>query len=202
VVEARRFLQLAFDAVGYLLERVADRGARPLGLHHHGLDREVRVLAAPEPEVGPDARDHDDEHEIGHQGTVPKRPFGEVEALHQTAPRSSTFWPGRSVCTPAVTTRSPVSSPCEITTVAGSWRRMSTSRRETVLLCGSTTHTAGRPFASVSALAGTSTPGGAASLMRPVTVDPNSMPWGGSTMPTLTRHVRVAASASGVTCRT
>ena len=29
VVQARRFLQLAFDTVGNLLERVADRGARP-----------------------------------------------------------------------------------------------------------------------------------------------------------------------------
>ena len=83
VIEARRFLQLALDAVGDLLERVADRGARPCGLHHHGLDGEVRILAPPEPEVGPDARDHDDEHEIGHEGTVPERPFGEVEALHE-----------------------------------------------------------------------------------------------------------------------
>ena len=56
VVEVRRFLELALDAVRDLLERVADRGARPCGLHHHGLDGEVRVLAAPEPEVGPDAR--------------------------------------------------------------------------------------------------------------------------------------------------
>ena len=78
------------------------------------------IFAPPEPEVGPDARDRDDEHEIGHQGTVPDRPFGEVEALHWAAPRRRTFWPGRSVCTPAVTTISPVSSPCEITTVAGS----------------------------------------------------------------------------------
>src|SRR4029077_1618195 len=125
-----------------------------------------------------DARDHDDEHEIGHKGTVAKRPFGEVEALHQTAPSNRTFWPGSRVCTPAVTTRSPASSPCETTTVAGSCRRTSTSRREAVLLCGSTTHTAGRPFASVSALAGISMPGGADSLRLPVTVDPNSMPWG------------------------
>ena len=77
----------------------------------------------PEPEVRKDARDHDDEHEIGHQRTVPKRPFGEVEALHQTAPRTRTFWPGRSTWTPAVTTTSPVSNPCDITTVAGSYRR-------------------------------------------------------------------------------
>ena len=135
VIEARRLLQLALEAVGDLLERVADRGARPCGLHHHGLDGEVRILAPPEPEVGPDARDRDDEHEIGHEGAVPDRPFGEVEALHEAAPRSRTFWPGRSVCTPAVTTTSPVSSPCEITTVAGSYRRTSTLRSDTVWRC-------------------------------------------------------------------
>jgi hypothetical protein len=42
-------------------------------------------------------------------------------------------------------------------------------RRDTVLLCASNTHTAGRPIASVSALAKISTPGGAGRLMRPVT---------------------------------
>ena len=89
-------------------------------------------------------------------------------------PAAGPSGPGASTCTPAVTTTSPVSSPCEITTVAGSYRRTSTLRRDTVWLCGSTTHTAGRPFASVSALAGISTPGGADSLMRPVTVDPSS----------------------------
>ena len=86
-----------------------------------GLEGEPRILAPPEPEVGPDAAS-DDEHEIGHQRTVPDRPFGEVEAVHQTAPRRRTFWPGRNVCTPAVTTNSPVSSPWEITTSAGSYR--------------------------------------------------------------------------------
>ena len=56
VVQVRRLLELALEAVGDLLERVADRGARPPDLHDHGLDGEVRILAAPEPEVGPDAR--------------------------------------------------------------------------------------------------------------------------------------------------
>ena len=120
VIEVRRLLELALEAVRDLLERVADRGAWPSDLHDHGLDGEVRILAASEPQVGPDARHHDDEHEIDHERTMPDRPFGEVEAVHQTAPRRRTFWPGRSVCTPAVTTISPVSRPWEITTVAGS----------------------------------------------------------------------------------
>ena len=94
VVQARRLLQLALEAVGDLLERVADRGARPCGLHHHGLDGEVRILAAPEPEVGPDARDHDDQHEIGHERTVPDRPFGEVEAFIRRLPGAGPSGPG------------------------------------------------------------------------------------------------------------
>ena len=75
-------------------------------------------------------------------------------------------------------------------------------RRDTVWLCGSTTHTAGRPSVSVSALAGTSTPGGADSRMRPVTVAPSRMASGGSMMPTLTWNVRVAESAWGAISRT
>src|SRR5271165_4898008 len=134
VVEVRRLLELALEPVGDLLERVADRGAGPPDLHHHGLDGEVGILAAAEPEVGPDARHDDDEHEIDHERTMPDRPFGEVE-VHQTAPRRRTFWPGRSACTPAVTTTSPASRPWAITTVAGSYRRTSTLRRDTVLLC-------------------------------------------------------------------
>ena len=42
---------------------------------------------------------------------MPNRPFGEVETCHQAAPWRRTFWPGRRVCTPAVTTNSPVSRP-------------------------------------------------------------------------------------------
>ena len=76
VVEIRRLLELALEAVGDLLERVADRCARPSDLHHHGLDGEVRILAPAEPKVGADARHHDDEHEIDHQRTMPDRPFG------------------------------------------------------------------------------------------------------------------------------
>src|SRR5271166_6658005 len=126
VVQVRRLLELALETVGDLLDRVADRCARPSDLHDHGLDGEVRILAAPEPEVGSDARHHDDEHEIDHERTMADRPFGEVE-VHQTAPRRRTFWPGRNVCTPAVTTSSPVSRPWEITMAAGSYLERSPS---------------------------------------------------------------------------
>ena len=120
VVQVRRLLELALEAVGDLLERVADRGPRPPDLHDHGLHGEVRILAAPETEVRSDSRRHDDEHEIDHERTMPDRPFGEVEAVHEASPRRRTIWPGRSVCTPAVTTIWPVSRPREIATEAGS----------------------------------------------------------------------------------
>ena len=38
-----------------------------------------------------------------------------LSPTHEAAPRSRTFWPGCSAWTPAVTTMSPGSSPCEIT---------------------------------------------------------------------------------------
>src|SRR5271165_2319928 len=185
VIDARRLLQLAFDAVGDLLERVGEGGSRPGRLHHHGFHGKVRVLAPPEPKVGPDACGGDDEHEIGHQRAVPERPFGEVEAHHSAPPSWRTFWPGCSVCTPAVTTISPASSPRETTTSAGSYRETSTLRSDTVWLLGSSTHTAGRPSASVSAPGGTCRPAGVDSLTLPVTVEPSCIDGGGSMMPTL-----------------
>ena len=62
-VELRRFLQLALDPLGDLLERVLDGGARPRRLDHHRLDDEGRVLVAAEPEVGRKPGDHRDDHE-------------------------------------------------------------------------------------------------------------------------------------------
>jgi hypothetical protein len=51
IVQAGRFLQLALDAIGDLLERIADGGTRPCRLHHHGPDREVRIFIPSEPEI-------------------------------------------------------------------------------------------------------------------------------------------------------
>ena len=50
VVELRRFLQLALEPLGHLLERVLDGRARPGGLHHHRLDDEGGILVAAEPQ--------------------------------------------------------------------------------------------------------------------------------------------------------
>ena len=51
-IEMRRFLQLALEPLGDLLQRLFDGRARPGGLHDHGLDDEGRVLAAAEPVIG------------------------------------------------------------------------------------------------------------------------------------------------------
>src|SRR5271166_2519476 len=57
------------------------------------LQDELRILAPPEPQVGPDARNQDHQHEKDHERTMADRPFGEVEAVHQAAPRRRTFCP-------------------------------------------------------------------------------------------------------------
>ncbi len=113
VIEVGGFLQLLFEAIGELAGGVVDRGARPLGLDDHGLERERRILAAPQAEIGPAPRHHDDDHHERDQGAIVDRPFGQVERrrAHDGPPTSFTFWPGRSTCTPAVTTMSPSLSP-------------------------------------------------------------------------------------------
>ena len=82
VVEVRRLLQLALDALGDLEQRVLQRRARPLRLHHHRLDGEGGVLVAPQPHVGGDAEDDERQHQVVNDGSVAERPGGEVEAVH------------------------------------------------------------------------------------------------------------------------
>ena len=91
VVQAGRLLERAFDAVGDLFEGIFDRGTGPGCLHHHGLHSEVRILAAPEPDVGPNAREGDHQHKIGHQRAMPDRPFGKIETVHDAPPMMLTF---------------------------------------------------------------------------------------------------------------
>ena len=90
-VELRRFLQLALEPLGDLLERVLDRGARPCGLHDHGLDDEGRILVATEPVVGQHAGDHRDDHEVDGQRAVAERPFRKIEGGHGSDPSRRTF---------------------------------------------------------------------------------------------------------------
>src|SRR5262245_18121413 len=48
-IEIWRFLHCAFKPLRDLLEHVANAGAWPCSLDHHGLDDERRVFVAPEP---------------------------------------------------------------------------------------------------------------------------------------------------------
>src|SRR5689334_12015370 len=113
IIERRRFLEFLFDPVGDLQHRVVDRRARPISPHDHRLDRKRGILLAPELLIGKDARGDKQDHQKPHEGAMGDSPFGEIEALHCTALASirTTFWPGSSFCTPAVTTTSPCVRP-------------------------------------------------------------------------------------------
>src|SRR5688500_3276735 len=100
IIQVGRLLELAFQPLRHLLERVLDRGAGPAGLHHHGPDREGWILASPQAQVRADARDGEHEHEEDDERAMPDRPFREVEATHDNPPSRRTFWSGRSACTP------------------------------------------------------------------------------------------------------
>ena len=75
-------------------------------------------------------------------------------------------------------------------------------RRATVLVCGSSTQTAGAPWVEVRAEFGISMPATPPSWMLPVTVEPRRMAAGGLASPTRTWKVRVTGSAWGATSRT
>src|SRR5262249_11554664 len=163
-------LQLAFEPFGDLLQGVIKGGAGPCRLYHHGPEGEGRILVATEPEIGREARRRNDDHQKYGERAMLEGPFGEVGAAHGEDPSRRTFWPGCSACTPAVTTISPPSSPWERVTVPGSKRSICTLCSETVMLAGSTSHTAGCPLMRVSALAGSTMLGADSSSMRPLTV--------------------------------
>src|SRR5262249_22519559 len=103
---------------GDLQHRVVDVGARPPSLDEHRLDRKARILLAPELDIGENAGDNEQQHKVPDERAMIDRPFGEVEAFHHPALAciTRTFWPGRSFCTPPVTTTSPCASPLPTTT--------------------------------------------------------------------------------------
>jgi len=142
-IQVRRFLQLALQPFRDLLQGLFNGCAWPGGLHHHGLDDERRVFAAAEAEIREDSRADGDDHEISDERSMVECPSRKIEPGHCSDPSRRIFWPGCRACTPAVTTTSPASSPCDTTTFACSKRNTSIFRIETVRLDGSTIQTAG-----------------------------------------------------------
>ena len=117
VVEVRGLLELLFEPVRHLLQRVGRGGARPVCLDHHGLHGEIGIFLAAEPLIGAHAADDADQHEEDDEGAVVDGPFGKIEACHHlTSVSGLTSWPSASELTPAVTTFSPADSPWLTTT--------------------------------------------------------------------------------------
>ena len=110
-VKAGRFLQPPLQPVGQLVLRLLHRGAGPDGGDEHGLDREARVFVTAKVDEGEGPGDHADQHHVDGQLPGLQRPFRKVRADHEPAPSRRTGWPGRSACTPAVTTMSPGAKP-------------------------------------------------------------------------------------------
>ena len=74
MIEIIEFLELLLDPVGHLPRHFLRRGAGPLGTDHHGLDGEVRVFLATEVEIGKNAGENENQHEIPDKRTVFERP--------------------------------------------------------------------------------------------------------------------------------
>src|SRR5581483_7103436 len=89
IVEMRRLLELALDAVGDLLHHVEGRRARPVRLHDHCIDREGRVFLPPQPRVGTSTRSRTYDHKEDDERAMAQRPFGNVEAGHWPTPAGS-----------------------------------------------------------------------------------------------------------------
>ena len=90
-VELRRFLQLAFEPLGDLLDGLLDACARPGGMHDHRLDDECRVFGAAKPEERQAAGKHPDDHDVDDERPVAERPLREIEPAHCSSPSRRTF---------------------------------------------------------------------------------------------------------------
>ena len=84
-IEQLHLLDFLLDAVGDLIERFAERGARPLGGDHHDLDGEGGILLASETGVGHHASHDRDDHQKHDEGAMRERPFRQIEARHSLA---------------------------------------------------------------------------------------------------------------------
>ncbi len=81
-IERFQLFELALDPLGDLQGDFVGGGAGPVGLDHHGLDGEVRIFLAAEIDVGEQARQQEDQHEIPDQRAAIERPLRQVETAH------------------------------------------------------------------------------------------------------------------------
>src|SRR5208282_5422571 len=142
VVERFQLFELLLDPLRDLPGHLVRRGARPVGLHHHGLDGEIGIFLAPQLHIGERSRQQEDDHEIPEQRATLQSPVGKIElAQRPFLPSIRTTWPSLRRCTPAVTTRSPRFNPPRTIHLSSRSGATSMSRSETFRLCGSTTKT-------------------------------------------------------------
>ena len=121
-IEERQLLQLLLDLVDDLRLQLGGGRARPADVDVHDLDGEGRVFRATELGIRIDPGGADQQDHEQHQRLMRDRPFRQIEALHDVAPRSlldcvsrasmvRTRRPASSVWTPSVTIRSPLLMP-------------------------------------------------------------------------------------------
>src|SRR5208337_3695956 len=167
VVEFLQFFELFLDALGDLIDGVLDSCAGPLRRDNHRFDGEFRVFFAAKVYIGHDARNHAHDHEVPDDRRVIERNSGKIKLFLSVSigifgqcahccvsSGVLTDCPGTSECTPAVTTRSPGSSPAVTIAAWLSRLKIFTSRSDTVLAAGSTIQACCFPSCSKSAAAG------------------------------------------------
>src|SRR5262249_33994665 len=131
-VEIRQLLQFLLDLVSDLSLHLICGRARPADADHHDLDGEVWVLGTSEVEVGIDAGGAQENNHEQHQRLGRDRPLREIKPFHDapfhlrvgakslvSASTARTRMPGSSLCTPRVTTSSPLATPA-LTSAASS----------------------------------------------------------------------------------
>jgi hypothetical protein len=91
-VHPGHFLQSPLDPLGHLQLHFRRRRAGPQGPHDHRLEREVRVLGAPELEIREHAGEHQHDDQVADQRAVTQRPVAEIGWRHgaRTCPGSRT----------------------------------------------------------------------------------------------------------------
>ena len=113
IVQPLRILELFLERIRHLLRDSLRCRTRPCRRHHRLTDGEVRILAAPQMEIRPQASQEDEENEEIDHRLVLDGPLCQIQPFH-----TRTSSPSASFETPAVTMRSPFASPSMISTAS------------------------------------------------------------------------------------